>query len=243
MFSFTFSFGGYSRDKHFKSCSSSAAAAASSPSLSGAEAAQVVAFPSGGAGSPTGFLFLDRDRLTSFLASALKQGLRDPPGGFPPDPYGLLRLADSHTLPPRRHDMLLVSCQSQPGVSSEEDGVSVLCRPALTGRTLRRMSESKDPQVLLDQWFPSSLSELEAFIDSYFETVWEQTMGSFQSPEPERDPRVGDPEREEVLSSIDRKLSKLQLLEEIRGDLAELRQSLQSSWRAIKELRDQNEKI
>lgn len=183
--------------------------------------------------------------MTSFIASVLKRGLGDPPGGFP-DPYILLRLGDSGVLPPRRHSVLLVLCQSQPGVSSEEEGVSghTLCRPAPTGRT---PSESADLQALRDQWGHSSLSELEAFIDSYFQMVREQTVGSFQPPEPdppasEWDPQVRDPEREEVLSSIDRKLSKLQLLEEIRGDVAELRQNLESSWRAVEDLREQKHK-
>ncbi|XP_061568582.1 GTPase IMAP family member 8 [Cololabis saira] len=131
-----------------------------------------------------------------------------------------------------------------PSLSSEED-VHPLCHPALRERALRRLSQSGDLQALIDQWGHSSLQELEAFIDSYFEMVWEQTMGSVQPPDPDRpaaelDAAVRHADREEVLCSIDRKLSKLELLEEIRRDLAELRLNQECSWRAIQELRDQS---
>lgn len=127
---------------------------------------------------------------------------------------------------------------------SAEDGiisVRCLCHPELRERAVRRLSESGGLQTLIDQWDHSSLEELEYFIDSYFEMVWEQTMGSFQAAEPGL-PNAGqraveEAGDEEVLSSIDRKLSKLELLDEIRTDLAELRTSLEKGWKAIQELR------
>lgn len=223
--------------------SSTAAEAASSYPLltEGSDAAQVVALPAGGSRRQTGFMFFDRDIFTSFIASVLKHGLRRPTVDLPvrlPGSYSLLSLSDSY-MPSPRHPTDL---------SSEGDGVSVhsFSHPSLTEQTHQRMSECGNLQAQIDQWGRSSLDELEAFIDSYFETVWEQTTGSFQAPEPdcpaaEQDDLVRESEGEEVLSSIDRKLSKLELLEEIRADLAELRQNLENSWRAIHQLRDKRD--
>ncbi|KAF7664722.1 hypothetical protein LDENG_00168140 [Lucifuga dentata] len=112
----------------------------------------------------------------------------------------------------------------------------------LRERTLRRITKSGGLQALIDQWGDSNLEELEAFIDSYFEMVWEQTMAEPDPPThavPVQDAVIREQEQE-VLSSIDRKLSKLDLLEEIQRDLAALRQSLERSWKAIKELRDKS---
>lgn len=148
---------------------------------------------------------------------------------------------------PRHPTMLLVLPQTQHRMLVEESVITVhsLSHPALRERTLRRLAEPGGVQVLIDQWGDSNLEELEAFIDSYFEMVWEQTMGSFQTPESyclttEHDAVVEEAGQEEVLSSIDRKLSKLELLEEIRNDLAKLRESLEHSWKAIQELRDRS---
>ncbi|XP_029944926.1 GTPase IMAP family member 8 [Salarias fasciatus] len=146
--------------------------------------------------------------------------------------------------------MVLVSPHAQRRMLAEEEAEAVsvhaLCHPALRERTLRRLYHSGGLQALIDQWGDSSLEELEAFIDSYFQMVWEQTMGSDQASEPDCPaPEEGEEEEEEdqeeeVLSSIDRKLTKLELLEEIKSDLAELRQSLERSWKAIEELRHKN---
>ncbi|XP_054616227.1 GTPase IMAP family member 8 isoform X2 [Dunckerocampus dactyliophorus] len=87
------------------------------------------------------------------------------------------------------------------------------------------------------QWDHASLEELEAFIDTYFDLLWEQITAPPQpchsAPTVHSDPGVGG----ELLSSIDRKLSKLDLLEEIRVDLAEVRRSLELSWTIIQDLR------
>lgn len=140
---------------------------------------------------------------------------------------------------PRRPANLLALPQPAEG----DDSVSALLQPALRGRTLRRL--------LLDRWDGSSLQELEAFIDSYFDKVWEETMRSNPTAEDELDgwKPPGDPgeaehqeeEEEEVLSSIDRKLSKLELLEEIREELAELRTNLEQRDRTEKEEDDTQE--
>ncbi|KAL3986724.1 neutral cholesterol ester hydrolase 1 [Sarotherodon galilaeus] len=97
-------------------------------------------------------------------------------------------------------------------------------------QTLRRVSESGGLQTFIEQWGNSSLEELEAFIDLHFEIVWEEAMRSCQPPEPshrvpEQDNDVGEA-GEEVFTSIHRKLSKLELLEEIKRDLAEQRKCL-----------------
>lgn len=104
-------------------------------------------------------------------------------------------------------------------------------------RTLHRLVESGGLQALIDQWDPSSLQELEAFIDSYFEMVWEQTMESPQQPAPEELPAEAV---DDTLISINRKLSKLELLEEMRSDLAELRMKLEDGLKVIQDLRDRS---
>ncbi len=213
---------------------------------------QIVALPAGRRGGRTGLTILDRDSFLSCLASMFSQeGLRwtiNLPVWFPDDLH-LRQNGESQAHPffsglPKR---LLVSPQTHRSMLVEENVISVssLCHPTLRERTLRRLTESGGLQELIDQWDHSSLEELEAFIDSYFEMVWEQTIGSLQPTEPdcpttEWDAGFEEAGHEEVLSSIDRKLSKLELLEEIRRDIAELRTSLEHSWRAIQELREKS---
>ena len=221
--------------------------------LEGSDSAQVVALPAGRARRRTEFTFMDRDIFMSYITSVLsgKQGLRwqteDLPIRFPAPQTHRQLGTDNHMLSPRHQTMLLVSCQTQHMLPSEEDVISVqtLCHPALRERTIQRLSESGGLQALIDQWGNRSLEELESFIDDYFEMVWEQTMGSFQPSEPdhtttEQDTVFRKAGEEEVLLSIDKKLSKLEVLDEIRSNLAELRQNLEGSWRAIQELRDKS---
>lgn len=123
-----------------------------------------------------------------------------------------------------------------------QPSVSTLLQPALRGRSLQRLSQSGGLQLLLDRWDGGSLQELEAFIDSYFEKVWEDTMeSSWTAEETEHKEEEGE-EDEEVLSSINRKLSKLELLEEIREELSELRSNLEQSSRTMQELRARMDK-
>ncbi|XP_061606110.1 GTPase IMAP family member 8 [Phyllopteryx taeniolatus] len=83
-----------------------------------------------------------------------------------------------------------------------------------------------------------SLEELEAFIDSYFDTLRVGQALTTLPPLPRPEGAAAAPQSgEHLLLSIERKLSKLDLLEEIREDLAEVRRSLALSWKVIQELR------
>ncbi|XP_038594272.1 uncharacterized protein si:ch211-214j24.15 [Micropterus salmoides] len=197
---------------------------------------QMVALPAERTGSWTGLAILDRDSFMSCLASMLsgKEGLRWTkylPAWFPTDDLHLRLNGESqgHLSSTRHPTMLLVFPQTQHRMIAEQNH-----------HTHMKLAESGCLQSLIDQRDKSNLEELEAFIDTYFEMVWEQTIGSFQPAEPnsptaEQAAVVEETGEEEVLSSIDRKLSKLELLEEIRRDLVELRKSLEHSWKATKE--------
>ncbi|XP_068574652.1 GTPase IMAP family member 8 [Cebidichthys violaceus] len=220
---------------------------------SGGPESQIVALPAGRTARP-GLNILERDRFLSCLASMLSgeaapRWTMNLPVWLPTDDLRLRLNGARRPFSSTHPTVLLVVPQTQHRMLAEENGLSVhsLCQPALRGRTLRRLSEAGGLQALIDQWDDSSLEELEAFIDSYFEMIWEQTMGSFQEPvrpTAKQEAVVEEEEKagqQEVLSSIDRKLSKLELLEEIKMDLAELRTSLENSWRAIQDLREKSE--
>lgn len=83
--------------------------------------------------------------------------------------------------------MLLVLPQARGRLPVEENAISVcpLCYPGLREESVRRLSESIGMRGPIDQWADSSPEELEAFIESYFEMVREQTMGSFQAVSPQ----------------------------------------------------------
>ncbi|XP_051905429.1 GTPase IMAP family member 8-like [Hippocampus zosterae] len=85
----------------------------------------------------------------------------------------------------------------------------------------------------------SSLEDLEAFIDSYFDTLaeWEALT---PPPPPPWTEGAAPRSAELLLSSIERKLSKLDVLEEIREDLAEVRRSLELSCKVMQEIRSKN---
>lgn len=123
-------------------------------------------------------------------------------------------------LPSRHPRTLLALPQTHPGASAGPGGAGARSRFPL--------------RALMDH---SDLEELEAFIDLYFETVWEHSRGSPELPELEEqsDLKTGD---EEVLRSIDRKLSKLELLEDLQKELQELRSSLEHSGKLTEELRE-----
>ncbi|XP_041672726.1 GTPase IMAP family member 8-like [Cheilinus undulatus] len=213
----------------------------------------IVALPSVKPGAQTGLNILGQDTFRASFASLLsgKKGLKltvNVPIWFPTDELHLRLNGESQVrLFASGHPKILLSLpQTQQRTPAEENVLSVksLCHPALRERTLRRLAESGGLQALIDQWdHGSSLEELEAFIDDYFETVWTQTMESCQPAEPEEDADMEEmgSSQEEVLSSIDRKLSKLELLEEIRADMAELRKSLENSRKVIQELKEKIE--
>lgn len=133
---------------------------------------------------------------------------------------------------PRRPRTVPALPPPQLGTSAEDDGVGAR---SLCQRTLQRLDGSGGLQALIDCWDHSNLKELEAFIDLYVEMVWEQSMGSPESPEPEEQSVAPETGEEEVLASIDRKLSKLGLLEDIQKELIELRTSLEHSLKPTEE--------
>lgn len=142
----------------------------------------------------------------------------------------------------RRPRTLLALPPTQLRMFAEDHGVGVhsLCHPALRERALLRLSRSGGLQALVDRWDHSNLEELEAFIDLYFEMVWEQSMGSPESPEPEEQLVVKETGEADVLASIDSKLSKLELLEDIQKELKELRTNVEHRWKLPQEQKHDN---
>ncbi|XP_056312064.1 GTPase IMAP family member 8 [Danio aesculapii] len=103
--------------------------------------------------------------------------------------------------------------------------------------------QSESLQKLINQWGDSNIEELEAFIDSYFEMVWQENQCSSMNPSISCE-RSGITERDQShLASIDRKLSKLDILEGVQRDLWELKQSVEQCSRIFQELKDRNKEI
>ncbi|XP_033827107.2 GTPase IMAP family member 8 isoform X1 [Periophthalmus magnuspinnatus] len=118
----------------------------------------------------------------------------------------------------------------QSGRNEMANPVRSLCHPMLMDRTLKRLTKHGSLQKIIDEWGDSNLQELEAFIDLYFEMVWEQAMGSCI----EESPKTEEIEPEEdVLASINQKLSKLDVLEEIQEDLMQLKKAIEELRRKI----------
>lgn len=157
---------------------------------------------------------------------------------------------------PGHQALLLVQQPKEPErmlVKKQEDIVDIqsLGHPRLRDRTLKEIARTGGLQALIDQWGNSNLEELESFIDSYSEMVWKKTMGSFIVEEEDcltsNSPEMNDVGEDlvnnggqEVLSSIDKKLSKLDILEGMQRDLLDLRQSLDRSCDIIQELSDKS---
>lgn len=157
---------------------------------------------------------------------------------------------------PGHQALLLVEQPKEPErmlVKKQEDIVDIqsLGHPRLRDRTLKEIARTGGLQALIDQWGNSNLEELESFIDSYYEMVWKKTMGSFIVEEEDcltsNSPEMNDVGEDlvnnggqEVLSSIDKKLSKLDILEGMQRDLLDLRQSLDRSCAIIQELSDRS---
>ncbi|CAI5676184.1 unnamed protein product [Oreochromis niloticus] len=211
---------------------------------------QLVVLPAGRTIELAGCIIVDQYRFMSYIFSLLsgKQVLRLPKVAQhvpSPAPHNHPRVNSESLMDPiprRLETTHLVSSQTQNEACIEQDLISVqsLCHPALIEQTLRRVSESGGLQTFIDQWGNSSLEELEAFIDLHFEIVWEEAMRSCQLPEPshavpKQDNAFGEA-GEEVFASIHRKLSKLELLEEIKRDLAEQRKCVEQIWRIIQQL-------
>ncbi len=103
--------------------------------------------------------------------------------------------------------------------------------------------QSENLQKLIDQWGDSNIEELEAFIDSYFEMVWQEAMNepkcSSMTPINSEDSGITENDQGH-LASIDRKLSKLDILEGVQRDLQELKQTIKHCSRIFQELKDRN---
>nr|XP_017210941.2 GTPase IMAP family member 8 [Danio rerio] len=100
--------------------------------------------------------------------------------------------------------------------------------------------QSEGLQKLINQWGDSNIEELEAFIDSFFEMVWQENQCSTMNPRICSE-SLGVTESEQShLASIDRKLSKLDILDGVQRDLWELKQSVEHCSRIFQELKDRN---
>lgn len=106
--------------------------------------------------------------------------------------------------------------------------------------------QSGSLQDLIDQWGDSNIKELEEFIDSYFEMVWQETVKDVKEEECSNTSPInfeisGITETGlKYLASIDRKLSKLDILEDVQKDLKELKQNLKHFNQILQELRDRS---
>ncbi len=103
--------------------------------------------------------------------------------------------------------------------------------------------QSENLHNLIDQWGDSNIEELEAFIDSYFEMVWQEAMNEpkCSSMTPINSEGSGITENDQGhLASIDRKLSKLDILEGVQRDLQELKQTIKHCSKIFQELKDRS---
>ncbi|KAK7940604.1 hypothetical protein WMY93_003930 [Mugilogobius chulae] len=124
---------------------------------------------------------------------------------------------------PSNSAIVLFVTHSQSRQEEVSNPVRSLCHPILIDRTLKRLTENGNLQNIIDQWGESDLQELEAFIDVYFEMVWEKTMESCQ----EESLKTEEEKQEDLLANINQKLSKLDVLEEIKEDLVQLKKAIE----------------
>lgn len=148
-----------------------------------------------------------------------------------------------------RHALRTLRTESQEGRLFEWPRLQCQrCMP-YTARNAKEIAfvdfvQSGSLQDLIDQWGDSNIKELEAFIDSYFEMMWQETMKEVKEEEcsntsPINCEMSGITEVGlKYLASIDRKLSKLNILEDVQKDLKELNQNLKHFNQIFQELRD-----
>ncbi|XP_048123868.1 GTPase IMAP family member 8 isoform X1 [Alosa alosa] len=113
-------------------------------------------------------------------------------------------------------------------------------------RHLKEFIKSGSLQALIDEWGDSNIEELEAFIDSYLEMVLQESVESALTEPSSSDTSSSIKHAgvsvveacHEVLSSIDRKLSKLGLIDGMQRDLQELKSTLERSSKIIQDLMD-----
>lgn len=104
-------------------------------------------------------------------------------------------------------------------------------------RDLNEFIKTGNLQALIDEWGDSNIEELEAFIDSYLEMLLQETVESSLTEQSSPDKNMCMAEAcHDVLSSIDRKLSKLGVLEGMQRDLQELKYTLERSSKIIQDL-------
>ncbi|KAI7792154.1 putative GTPase IMAP family member 8 [Triplophysa rosa] len=146
--------------------------------------------------------------------------------------------------PEIRHELQTLSTESQEGRRSERPRLLYQRCTPYTGQTAKKTAFldfvlSGSLQDLIDQWGDSNIEELEAFIDSYFEMVWQETKaGESSNRSPINCEISGITESGlEYMASIDRKLSKLDILEDVQKDLKELKQNLEHFSRILQELK------
>lgn len=152
--------------------------------------------------------------------------------------------------PEIRHELQTVRTESQEGRHSEWPRLLYQRSAPHTVQTAKEKAfldfvQSRSLQDLIDQWGDSKIEELEAFIDSYFEMVWQETMQEAKSGESNTSPInceiSGITESGlEYLASIDRKLAKLDILEDVQKDLRELKQNLKHFNQIFQELKDRS---
>ncbi|KTF80948.1 hypothetical protein cypCar_00019665 [Cyprinus carpio] len=120
----------------------------------------------------------------------------------------------------------------------EEDSAKIRRENVLRRKQSLRAFK-KNMQNLIDQWGDSNIEELEAFIDSYFEMVWQEAMNEPKCTSMTPINSEGITENDQGhLASIDRKLSKLDILEGVQRDLQELKQTIKHCSRIFQELKD-----
>ncbi|XP_051544289.1 GTPase IMAP family member 8 [Myxocyprinus asiaticus] len=147
-----------------------------------------------------------------------------------------------------RNELRMLRNRSQEGRFCEQSFPQYQTRTPYTGQTAKEKAfvdfvQSGSLQDLIDQWGDSNIEELEAFIDSYFEMVWQEAMKEAKAKKCSNAIPINcecSEKNQEHLASIDRKLSKLDILGEVQRDLLELKQSFKHCSRIFQELKDRS---
>lgn len=106
-------------------------------------------------------------------------------------------------------------------------------------RELTEFIKTGNLQALIDEWGDSNIEELEAFIDSYLEMVLKESVESALTEQSSPDKNMCVAEAcHDVLSSVDRKLSKLSVLEGMQRDMQELKHTLELNSKIMQDLMD-----
>ncbi|XP_062374002.1 uncharacterized protein si:ch211-214j24.15 [Sardina pilchardus] len=147
-------------------------------------------------------------------------------------------------VPQRRSRMLLEKGDAEQGMNCVES--PSFPTKQHDQRDLKGFTGSGSLQALIDEWGDSNIEELEAFIDSYLEMVLQDSVESALTEPSSPDTSCSVKHSgvcvveacHEVLSSIDRKLSKLNLIDGMQRDIHELKSTLERSTKIIQDLMD-----